>query len=230
MKKKAEEGVKEETKEEVKEEIKEEMKKEIREEMKEEMKKEIREEKREEIKIKEKTQRIMPTPGELMVLRVIRNGANTKVKIQKNFGGGIAKEIIDNFVDMTVRDNFVTISNGRYFLSPKGVNAVLKHEMEKPSIFPAKTKEVVADKVVGGIIIVLGLVILIIGFQFAMGIVNTPIPEISPPSGDFFEVMPYYLQIMCEIYLPVILQFIGTLLIIIIGGSVLFKGVTLFRR
>ena len=210
MKEKAEEGMEEEMKDEVKEEIK--------------------EEKMEDTMIKEKAQRMTPTPGELMVLRAIRNGATTKVKIQKNFGGGIAKEIIDDFVNMTARDNFVIISNGKYFLSPKGVNAVLKHELEKPSRFPAKTKEVVADKVVGGILIAMGVIILIIGFQFALGIINTPIPEITPPSDDFFEVMPYYLEIMCEVYIPVMLQFIGTLLIIYIGGSVLAKGVALFRR
>jgi hypothetical protein len=134
---------------------------------------------------------------------------------------------------MTARDNFVIISNGRYFLSPKGVNAVLKHELEKPLRFPAKTKEVVADKVVGGILIAMGVIILLIGFQFALGIINTPIPEITPPSteiSEFPQMISYYMGIMCEVYIPVMLQFIGTLLIIWIGGSVLSKGVLLFRR
>jgi hypothetical protein len=55
MKEKAEEGMKDEVKE--------------------EMKKEIKEEKMEDTMIKEKAQRMTPTPGELMVLRAIRNGA-----------------------------------------------------------------------------------------------------------------------------------------------------------
>jgi hypothetical protein len=217
----------------MKENVKEDTKEEMKDEVKEEMKEEIKEEKMEDTRIKEKAQRMEPTPGELMVLRAIRNGATTRVKIQKNFGGGIAKEIIDDFVNMTARDNFVIISKGRYFLSPKGVDAVLKHELERSPKFPAKTKEVVADKIVGGIIIALGLFILIIGFQFALGIVNTPIPEITPPSteiSEFPQMISYYMEIMCEVYMPVMLQFIGTLLIIYIGGSVLSKGVTLFRR
>ena len=212
MKEKAEEGMEEEMKDEVKEEIK--------------------EEKMEDTMIKEKAQRMTPTPGELMVLRAIRNGAYTNTKIQKNFGPGIAKEIINDFMNMAVRGNFAILSNGKYFLSPKGVNAVLKHELEKPSRFPAKTKEVVADKVVGGILIAMGVIILIIGFQFAMGIFNTVMPQMSSPPSDFTlnQIISYFLEFLVKAYTLVGFQFLGTLLIIWIGGSVLSKGVALFRR
>ena len=181
------------------------------------------------------------TSGELMVLRAVREGANTKKKIYKHFGAGAAREQVDAFADRAVAKGFASVSGNKYLLTNNGLEEVLRYEIVRPVIQGAKvsTKEIIVDKAVGGGIMAAGFSFIYTGFKLAMdvfntqtqGISTTPSISISPTSGlDIGSALLGPINQLFSNYITVGFKLAGALLVVYIGSIIVMRGIQLFRR
>jgi len=127
----------------------------------------------------------------------------------------------------------------RFILTPRGFEMVQRIELRPLPMKPAPTsspKERVIDKALGAVLLGMGFVVLYAGIALAMGFVNQPAPEMQVaeigPATSSEDLQTAIVGIVLSALWPLFwasVQLGATALLILAGGLVMARGVTLFK-
>lgn len=184
--------------------------------------------------------------GELFVLRAIRRGLDTREKIFRSAGRGVTRDVVDGCINLALEKGLIMYHPAhnpekleRFILTMRGFEMVQREELRPDSAGRTQAstmKERVADKVLGAVLLAAGLFVLYVGITLTMGFVNQPAPEMqvanlgpvtSPEELQTAVVKSVLLALGPFFWASVRLG--ATALLILAGGLVMARGVTLFK-
>lgn len=181
-----------------------------------------------------------PSPGEVAVLRAVRMGQRRFGEVAKALGA--TKEQAEAFVKSAADNGLLARAGNKLSLTPAGLEAVLAHELAHPAPVVVRWKhEMWVDKGVGGALMAGGFAMLHWAVQLGLEIFSAPAPRIEVPSIDASRLLtggnvdlgallggPIAQSLSNSLQLG--FKSIGAGILVAVGGSILGKGVQLFKR
>jgi hypothetical protein len=182
-----------------------------------------------------------PSAGELALLRAVRMGQRRLGDARKALGA--TKEQAETFAKSATEKGLLTQAGSRLALTPAGLEAALAHELAHPAPVVVRWKhEMWVDKGVGGAFMAGGFAMVYSAFQLGYQLFNTPPPAINVPSldptallggGGGADLGRTLLGPIAESFqnsIGVAIKAAGAGILVAAGGSILGKGVQLFKR
>jgi hypothetical protein len=174
------------------------------------------------------------TSGELSVLKAIREGNVKRGKICRYLRA--KEEYVEEFLSRAISKELIKEEKGKFYLTHQGLEAVLELELRK-EVPRISTREIVVDKAVGSVLMILGCIFIYMGYTLAMEIFMTEPPELEIPeiglgvgTGTGAKEIFSPITSLFSNYVMIGLKLAGAFLVIYIGGLVLHRGIQLFRR
>jgi len=184
--------------------------------------------------------------AEIFVLKAVRRGLDTREKVFRSAGRGVTRDVTDACIDSALEEGLIMQRHPfkpgkpeRFILTPRGFEMVQRIELRPLPMKPAPTsspKERVIDKALGAVLLGMGFVVLYAGIALAMGFVNQPAPEMQVaeigPATSSEDLQTAIVGIVLSALWPLFwasVQLGATALLILAGGLVMARGVTLFK-
>lgn len=184
--------------------------------------------------------------GELFVLRAMRRGSDTREKVFRSAGRGVTRDIVDECINSALEGGLIMHhpafnpeKQERFILTVRGFEMVQRMELRSPSVSqtqPSRLRERATDKALGAVLLAVGFVVLYMGITLAMGFVNQQAPEMQladiGPVTSSEELQAAIVNSVISALAPVFwasVQLGAIALLILAGGLVMARGVTLFK-
>ncbi len=179
------------------------------------------------------------SPGELAVLRQVRLGTRSASGVRKALGA--TPEQAEAFIKSAADRGLLTRAGSKLALTPTGIEAALAYELAHPAPVVVRWKhEIWLDKGAGGALMAVGAGMLYWAIQLGLEIFYSPVPKIEVPSvsagsllqgqGDLGALLGGPIAQSLSNSLGLGFKSIGAGILVAVGGSILGKGVQLFKR
>lgn len=184
--------------------------------------------------------------AEIFVLKAIRRGLDTREKVFGSAGKGVSRDVIDGCIESALerglimqRSPFNPGRPERFILTARGFEMAQRIELRPPPVNPTQSsslRERSVNKALGAALLGIGFLVLYTGVSLAMGFVNQPAPEMqaadigSVTSSE--ELQTAIVNSVLSALRPLFwasVQLGATALLVLAGGLVMARGVTLFK-
>ncbi|MDH5363187.1 MAG: hypothetical protein OEW84_07730, partial [Aigarchaeota archaeon] len=184
--------------------------------------------------------------AEIFVLKAIRRGLDTREKVFGSAGKGVSLDVIDGCIESALerglimqRSPFNPGRPERFILTARGFEMAQRIESRPLPVNPTQSsslRERSVNKALGAALLGIGFLVLYTGVALAMGFVNQPAPEMQTadigPVTSSEELQTAIVDSVLSALRPLFwasVQLGATALLVLAGGLVMARGVTLFK-
>ena len=184
--------------------------------------------------------------AEIFVLKAIRRGLDTREKVFGSAGKGVSRDVIDGCIESALerglimqRSPFNPGRPERFILTARGFEMAQRIESRPLPVNPTQSsslRERSVNKALGAALLGIGFLVLYTGVALAMGFVNQPAPEMQTadigPVTSSEELQTAIVDSVLSALRPLFwasVQLGATALLVLAGGLVMARGVTLLK-
>ena len=184
--------------------------------------------------------------AEIFVLKAIRRGLDTREKVFGSAGKGVSLDVIDGCIESALerglimqRSPFNPGRPERFILTARGFEMAQRIESRPLPVNPTQSsslRERSVNKALGAALLGIGFLVLYTGVALAMGFVNQPAPEMQTadigPVTSSEELQTAIVDSVLSALRPLFwasVQLGATALLVLAGGLVMARGVTLLK-